>query len=123
MRKRALASAGVAVAAVTLAAPAAAAPTLTHQINVTVTNTGCSLQRNSVSHRNTTIVFHVIDNSVRSAGIVVYGLKSKFAAPQVGAADLTIKFRGAGQYPLRCVAGPYGHPFTVRKLSFTIRKS
>jgi|GEM_PF-5470058 len=119
MRIRVLASAGVAAAA--LAAPAAAAPMLTHQIDVTVTNTGCTLQLNSVSRRNTTIVFHVIDNSARPAGIIVYGLKSKFAAAHVGAADLTIKFRGAGHYPLRCVAGPYGHPLTVKRLSFTIR--
>ena len=123
MRNRVLAPAAIAAAAVAFAAPAAAASKLTHQINVTVTNTGCSLQLESVSHRNTTIVFHVIDNSTRPAGIVVYGLKSKFAAPHVGAADLTITFRGAGHYPLRCVAGPYGHPLTLKRVSFTIRRN
>ena len=122
MRYRIFASAGVAVAAAAvLALPTFARTTLTHQVNVTITNSGCKLQLNSVSRRNTTIVFHIINNSARPAGIVIYSLKSKFADPKVGASDLTIKFRGAGHYPYKCVAGNYSHPSRIAKGTFTIR--
>ena len=78
MRFRILASAGAAVAAAaTLALPAVARPQLTHQVNVTIRNSSCTLQLNSVSRRNTTIVFHVVNISAKPAGIVIYGLKSK----------------------------------------------
>jgi hypothetical protein len=120
MHPRITAAVGVAVVSAVFAVPAEA---LTHQINVTVTNSGCRLQLNSVSHRNTTIVFHVIDYSNLAAGIVIYGLKSKFAAPKVGASDLIIKFRGPGHYRYRCVRGNYLHPSTVGKGVFTIRRS
>jgi hypothetical protein len=123
MRVRILASAGVAVAATAvLAAPGLARPTLTHQVNVTIRNSGCSLQLNSVSHKNTKIVFHIINDSARPAGIVIYSLKSKFAAAKVGASDLTIRFRGPGHYPYKCVAGAYKHPTKVDSGVFTIRK-
>jgi hypothetical protein len=122
MRYRIFASAGVAVAAaVALAAPSFARTTLTHQVNVTVTNSSCKLQLSSVSRRNTTIVFHVVNDSKRPAGIVIYGLKSKFAAPKVGASDLEIRFRGAGHYKYACVAGNYKHPSTLKRGVFTIR--
>jgi hypothetical protein len=122
MRYRILASAGVAVAAAAvLALPGFARTTLTHQVNVTITNSGCKLQLNSVSRRNTTIVFHIINDSARPAGIVIYSLKSKFAAPKVGASDLMIKFRGAGHFPYKCVAGNYKHPTRIAKGTFTIR--
>jgi hypothetical protein len=123
MRPSILAAAGVAAASVLSAAPALARPTLTHQVNVTVTNSGCRLQLKSVSHRNTTIVFHVVNTSSLPAGIVIYGLKSKFADPKVGASDLIIRFHGPGHYPYRCVRGAYGHPSTVAKGVFTIRRS
>jgi hypothetical protein len=123
MRFRILASAGVTVAtAALLALPAAARPQLTHQVNVTVKNGGCSLQYRSVSHRNTTIVFHIVNLSSAPAGIVIYGLKSKFATPKVGASDLTIMFRGPGHYPYKCVRGNYAHPTKVAAGVFTIRK-
>src|SRR6476469_10521163 len=51
-----------------LAAPATARPALTHQVNVTVTDGGCTLQYNSVSRRNTTILFHVINNGTVAHG-------------------------------------------------------
>jgi type 1 fimbria pilin len=122
MRSRIIASAGIAVAAAAVfALPGFARPMLTHQINVTVTNSGCKLQLNSVSRRNTTIVFHIINNSARPAGLVIYSLESKFADPKVGASDLTIKFRGAGHYPYTCVAGSYKHPSRVAQGTFTIR--
>jgi hypothetical protein len=123
MRYRIFASAGVAVvAAAVLALPGFARTTLTHQVNVTITNSGCTLQLNSVSRRNTTIVFHIINNSAKPAGLVIYSLKSKFAEPHVGASDLTIKFRGAGHYPYKCVKGNYAHPTPVAKGVFTIRQ-
>jgi type 1 fimbria pilin len=123
MRFRILASAGVAVAAAAvLAVPGLARPALTHQVNVTIHNSGCSLQLNSVSRVNTTIVFHVINDSAKPAGIVIYSLKSKFAAPKKGASDLTIKFRGAGHYPYTCVAGSYKHPTKIASGVFTIRQ-
>ena len=122
MRYRIIASAGVAVAAAAvLAQPGIARTTLTHQVNVTVTDNGCTLQLNSVSRRNTTIVFHIINDSARPAGIVIYSLKSKFAAPKAGASDLRIKFRGPGRYPYKCVAGNYRHPARVAQGDFTIR--
>ena len=123
MRPRISAAVGVAVAsAVVLAAPAAARTLLTHQVNVTVTNAGCRLQLGSVSRRNTTILFHVINNGGLSAGIVVSGVKSKFASPHVGASDLIMRFPGPGHYRYRCVRGRYGHPSTVAAGVFTIRK-
>jgi hypothetical protein len=122
MRPRSTAAVGVAVASAVLAGPASARPALTHQINVTVTNGSCRLQLKSVSHRNTRIVFHVINDSNAPAGIVIYGLKSKFAAPKVGASDLIIAFRGPGHYHYRCVRGSYLHPRTVASGVFTIRK-
>lgn len=121
MRARIFASAGVAVAAAVLAAPSFARTSLTHQVNVTVHNSGCTLQLSSVSHRNTTIVFHVINDSVRPAGIDIYGLKSKFAEAKHGATDLEIKFRGPGHYKYSCLAGSYKHPSTVKRGVFTIR--
>jgi hypothetical protein len=123
MRLRILASAGVAVAAAAvLALPAFARPQLTHQVNVTVKNTGCQLQLKSVSNKNTTIVFHVVNLSAKPAGIVIYGLKSRFAAAKVGASDLTIKFRGPGHYTYKCVRGSYLHPAKLSSGVFTIRK-
>lgn len=123
MHPRITAAVGVAVASAVLAAPAFTRPMLTHQINVTVTDRGCRLQLNSVSHRNTTIVFHVVNESDLAAGIVIYGLESKFAAPKVGASDLRIRFHGPGHYRYRCVRGNYLHPSTVGKGVFTIRRN
>ena len=122
MRPRITVAVGLAVASAVLAAPALARPALTHQVNVTVTNGGCRLQLTSVSHRNTRIVFHVINDSNLAAGIVIYGLKSKFAAPKVGASDLIITFRGPGHYRYRCVRGSYLHPKTLASGVFTIRR-
>jgi type 1 fimbria pilin len=122
MRSRILVAVGVAVmSAAVFAASATARPMLTHQVSVTVTNSGCSLQLNSVSRRNTTIVFHVINDSAKPAGIVIYGLKSKFASPKVGASDLIVKFRGPGHYKYACVAGAYSHPAKLKRGVFTIR--
>lgn len=122
MRFRIFASAGVAAAAAALLAlPAFARTQLTHQVDVTVKNGGCRLQLQSVSRRNTTIVFHVVNLSNAPAGIVIYGLKSKFAAAKVGASDLEIKFRGPGHYPYTCVRGNYRHPTKVASGVFTIR--
>ena len=123
MGTRILATAGGTVAAFAiLAMPALARPTLTHQVNVTVHNGSCKLQLNSVSRKNTTIVFHVINDSAKPAGIVIYSLKSKFAAPKNGASDLTITFRGAGHYPYKCVTGSYLHPTKIASGVFTIRQ-
>jgi len=122
MHFRIIATVGVAVvSAALLALPVEAKPLLTHQVNVTITNTGCQLQLKSVSRRNTTIVFHVINKGSLPAGIVIYSLKSKFASPKVGASDLTIKFRGPGHYPYKCVRGNYKHPTRVASGVFTIR--
>ena len=122
MHFRIIATVGVAVvSAALLALPVEAKPLLTHQVNVTITNTGCQLQLKSVSRRNTTIVFHVINKGSLPAGIVIYSLKSKFASPKVGASDLTIKFRGPGHYPYTCVRGNYKHPTRVASGVFTIR--
>lgn len=123
MRFRIFATAGVALAsAAVLAVPALARTHLTHQVNVTVKNTGCSLQLRSVSHRNTTIVFQVVNLGSKPAGIVIYGLKSRFAAPKVGASDLEIRFRGPGRYAYKCVRGSYLHPTKLESGVFTIRK-
>ena len=122
MRYRIFAStAGVVAAAAVLALPGYAATTLTHQVNVTIRDGSCSLQLKSVSRRNTTIVFHIINDSARPAGLVVHSLKSKFAAPKVGSSDLTVRFRGAGHYPYTCVAGNYNHPSRIASGVFTIR--
>jgi hypothetical protein len=122
MRFRIIATVGVAVvSAALLALPATARPLLTHQVNVTITNNGCQLQLKSVSRRNTTIVFHIVNKSSLPAGIVIYNVKSKFATPKVGASDLVVNFRGAGHYPYTCVKGNYKHPTRVASGVFTIR--
>src|SRR4051794_26696475 len=122
MRYRIFASTGVVVAAGAVPAlPGVARATLTHQVNVTIHNRSCQLQLQSVSKRNTTIVFHIVNDSARPAGIVIYSLKSKFASPKVGSSDLTVKFRGAGHYPYKCVAGNYKHPSRIAQGVFTIR--
>jgi type 1 fimbria pilin len=121
MRPRITAAVGIAVLSAIITASAVARSTLTHQINVTFTDHGCTLQLNSVSHRNTTIVFHVVNESSVPAGIVIYSLKSKFAASHVGASDLRITFHGPGRYPYKCVRGSYGHSKTLARGVFTIR--
>lgn len=122
MRARILATAGVAVAAAALAAPGFARTALTHQVDVYVQHSTCTLQLNSVSRRNTTIVFHVVDRSARPAGIVIYGLESKFAEAKAGASDLEIRFRGPGHYRYSCVAGNYEHPAVLKRGVFTVRE-
>jgi hypothetical protein len=103
-----------------MAAPAAARPALTHQIDVTFTNHGCHLQVNSVSRRNTTILFHLINNGSTPAGFVISSLTSKLAASHVGASDLMVTFQGPGHYPYRCTGGSGGR--AVARGIFTIRK-
>jgi hypothetical protein len=122
MRLRSIASAGVAVvSAAVLTLPAVARPMLTHEVNVTFTKSGCAWQFGSVSRANTRIVFHLINNSPAPAGIVIYGVKSRFATANGGEATLTVKFRGPGAYKYRCVHGNYKHPTLVRAGTFTIR--
>jgi hypothetical protein len=123
MRPRITAAAGIAVLSAVFTTAAVASSTLTHQINVTFSDHGCRLQLNSVSHRNTTIVFHIVNESSVPAGIVIYSLKSSFAASHVGASDLKITFHGPGRYPYRCVRGSYGHSTTLARGVFTIRKN
>jgi hypothetical protein len=114
---------GVALLAVTvaalLAAPAFARPTLTTEVTVTITNSRCVLDHPSVSHRNTRIVFHIINNGSVSHG---FDVSAKFKSGLVKAhqeSTLVADFGRPGAYPYACVAA---HS-TVKKGVFTIRKT
>jgi len=118
MQPRITAAVGIAVVSAVIAAPAFARSALTQQVNVTFTDHGCRLQVNSVSHRNTTIVFHLINDSSGPAGIVISSTTSKLTGSQVGA-YLTITFQRPGRYPYRCTRGSE----TTARGVFTIRKN
>ena len=101
-----------------LAAPAFARPALTHQVNVTVTNGSCVLGNKSVSHRNTTIVFSIINNGTVAHGFDIWRVKSGLIKPHQQR-TLKVNFGRPGSYPYACVA-PHS---TVKKGVFTIRKN
>jgi hypothetical protein len=114
---------GVALLAVTvaalLAAPAFTRPALSLNNPVTITNTKCVLGYTSVSHRNTRIVFHIINNGSVSHG---FDITAKFHSGLVKAhqeSTLVANLGRPGAYPYACVAA---HS-TVKKGIFTIRKT
>jgi hypothetical protein len=119
MRARipAVLAAATAVAALP-AAPAVARPTLTLGVNVTITNTSCVLGYTSVSHRNTRIVFHLINNGSVAHGFdISTRFKSGLIKPHQES-TLVADFGRPGAYPYACVAA---HS-TVKKGVFTIRR-
>ena len=108
----------VAVAAL-LAAPAFARPALSVNVSVTITNSSCVLGYKSVSHRNTRVVFHIINNGSVSHG---FDITAKFHSGLVKAhqeSTLVANLGRPGRYPYACVAA---HS-TVKKGFFTIRKT
>jgi hypothetical protein len=108
-----------AMIAALLAAPAFAAQMLSYQVNVTITNTSCVLSKSSVSHRNTRIVFHIINTGTVSHGFdVSVKFKSGLVKPQQES-TLVADFGRPGAYRYACVA-PHS---TVKKGIFTIRKT
>jgi hypothetical protein len=114
---------GVALLAATvaalLAAPAFARPALSLNVSVTITNSRCVLGYTSVSHRNTRIVFHIINNGSVSHG---FDITAKFHSGLVKAhqeSTLVANLGRPGAYPYACVAA---HS-TVKKGIFTIRKT
>jgi uncharacterized cupredoxin-like copper-binding protein len=107
-----------ATAAVLLAGPAFGRKALTHQVNVTITNSSCVLGNKSVSHRNTRIVFSVINNGRVAHGFDIWRFKTKLIKPNEQE-TLEVKFPGPGAYRYACVA-PHS---TVKKGVFTIRRS
>src|SRR3954469_17274051 len=70
------------LAAVLVTGRALAHPALTLGVNVTITNTSCVLGYTSVSHRNTRIVFHIINNGNVSHG---FDVSAKFKSGLVKA--------------------------------------
>ena len=114
---------GVALLAATvaalLAAPAFARPALSVNVSVTMTNSSCVLGYTSVSHRNTRIVFHIINNGSVSHG---FDITTKFHSPLIQAhqeGTLVAPLGRPGAYRYACVAA---HS-TVKKGIFTIRKN
>jgi len=114
---------GVALLAATfaalLAAPAFARPALSLNVSVTMTNSSCVLGYTSVSHRNTRIVFHIINNGSVSHG---FDISAKFKSGLVKAhqeSTLVANFGRPGAYRYACVAA---HS-TVKRGVFTIRKT
>jgi hypothetical protein len=119
MRFYATAAALVAAAAALLAAPAFARPALSVNVSVTMTNSSCVLGYNSVSHRNTRVVFHIINNGSVSHG---FDISTKFKSGLVKPhqeSTLVANFGRPGAYRYACVAA---HS-TVKKGVFTIRKT
>jgi hypothetical protein len=118
MRHLAIALGLATAIAVLLAAPATAHRALTHQVNVTVTNGGCTLQNTSVSRRNTTILFHVINNGSVAHGFNIWGVRSGFIKPhQEG--QFMVNFRKPGHFAYTCVT----QNGVFKKGMFTIRTS
>jgi hypothetical protein len=108
-----------ATVAALLAAPAFARPALSLNVSVTITNSKCVLGYTSVSHRNTRIVFHIINNGSVSHG---FDISAKFKSGLVKAhqeSTLVANFGRPGAYTYACVAA---HS-TVKKGVFTIRKT
>ena len=101
------------------AAPALARPALSLNVSVTITNTSCVLGYTSVSHRNTRIVFHIINNGSVSHGFdISTRFKSGLVKPHQES-TLVADFGHPGVYPYACVAA---HS-TVKHGVFTIRKT
>jgi hypothetical protein len=104
-----------------LAAPAFARPALSLNVSVTMTNSSCVLGYTSVSHRNTRIVFHIINNGSVSHGFDITA-NPKFHSPLIKAhqeGTLVADLGRPGAYRYACVAA---HS-TVKKGIFTIRKT
>jgi type 1 fimbria pilin len=119
MRVYATVAALVTAVAALLAAPAFARPALSVNVSVTITNSSCVLGYKSVSHRNTRVVFHIINNGSVSHG---FDVSTKFKSGLVKAhqeSTLVANFGRPGAYPYACVAA---HS-TVKKGVFTIRKT
>jgi plastocyanin len=106
------------VLAVLFAAPISARPMLTHQVNVTVTNGACALQNTSVSRRNTTILFHVINNGSVAHDFTIWGVRSGFIRPHQEGRFL-VNFRTPGRYAYACMT----QNGVFKKGTFTIRNS
>jgi hypothetical protein len=118
--RAAVATAAASLVAAALTAPAALArPELTLGMNVTITNTTCVLGYTSVSHQNTRIVFHLINNGSVSHGFdISTRFKSGLIKPHQES-TLVANFGHPGVYPYACVAA---HS-TVKHGIFTIRKN
>ena len=102
-----------------LAAPALAGPALSYEVTVTITNSRCVIDHPSVSHRNTRIVFHIINNGSVSHG---FDVSAKFKSGLVKAhqeSTLVADFGRPGAYRYACVSA---HS-TVKRGVFTIRKN
>ena len=109
---------GATIAAL-LAAPAFSRPALTLGMNVTITNSSCVLGYTSVSHRNTRIVFHLINNGSVSHGFDISArFKSGLIKPHQES-TLVANFGRPGAYRYACVSA---HS-TVKRGVFTIRNS
>jgi hypothetical protein len=108
-----------AIVAALLAAPAFTRSTLSLNNPVTITNTKCTLGYTSVSHRNTRIVFHIINNGSVAHG---FDVSAKYKSGLVKAhqeSTLVADFGRPGAYRYACVSA---HS-TVKKGVFTIRNS
>jgi hypothetical protein len=119
MRRYAIAAVLVTAVAALLAAPAFARPALSINVSVTITNSKCVLGYTSVSHRNTRVVFHIINNGSVSHG---FDISAKFKSGLVKAhqeSTLVANFGRPGAYRYACVAA---HS-TVKKGVFTIRNT
>ena len=106
-----------AAVAALVAVPAFARPTLSIEVPVTMTNTSCVLGYKSVSHRNTRIVFHFINNGTVSHG---FDITAKFHTGLIKAhqeSTLVATLARPGAYPYSCVAAHH----LVKKGIFTIR--
>jgi hypothetical protein len=119
MRAQLIVAVLAAPVAALLAAPAFARPALSLEVPVTMTDANCVLGYKSVSHRNTRIVFHIINNGNVSHG---FDITARFHSGLVKAhqeSTLVANLGRPGAYPFSCVAAHH----LVKKGIFTIRKS
>jgi plastocyanin len=100
MRLHLSAAAVAAVVFALVAAPAFARTTkVPYQVNVTITNTACTLDHPVAPQ--SWVLFHVISNGTFSHQFKVWGVSSGIIkAGQEGRFE--VKFRGAGKYPYSC---------------------
>ncbi len=119
MRSRLWAAGAAAVAAALLAAPAFARPaTIPYQVDVTITNSSCTLDHLSVSKHNKLILFHVISNGTFSHQFHIWGVSSGIIkAGQEGRFE--VNFHRSGKYGYSC----YNSHALLAKGTFTIRKT
>jgi plastocyanin len=112
----ALATLVAAAGACVFAATASSTSAVAFQVNVTITDTACTLDHPSVGG-DTLILFHVVSNGKFSHQFKIWGVSSGIIkAGQEG--QFQVKFRKAGRYAYSC----WNSHALLKRGVFTLRK-